>query len=234
MDIFEAVDTRLSCRAFLSKPVDPAIVRTLVEQAARAASGGNLQPWQVYALAGAPLAELKQRVAAAVAGKDPRVDSEIEYSIYPSELWEPYKSRREAHGVQLYGALNIPRDDKAGRLAQYKRNFEFFGAPVGLFVAIDRRMCPGQWADLGSYVQTLMYLARAAGLDTCAQQSWARVSKTVGAFLKMPADSMLFCGIALGYRDSGNPVNAIRSPRAPVEEFCTFLGFENERPVEAA
>ncbi len=88
MDIFEAVDTRLSCRAFLSKPVDPAIVRTLVEQAARAASGGNLQPWQVYALAGAPLAELKRKVAASIAGKDPRVDSEIEYSIYPSELWE--------------------------------------------------------------------------------------------------------------------------------------------------
>jgi nitroreductase len=228
MDIFDAVDTRLSCRAFLPRPVEPGVVRKLIERSARAASGGNLQPWQVYAVTGAPLAELKRRVAMAIAGKDPRVDSDEEYPVYPSPLWEPYKSRREEHGVQQYGALAIPRDDKAGRLAQYKRNFELFGAPVGLFIAIDRRMGRGQWADLGNYVQTLMYLARAFGLDTCPQQSWVRVHKTLDAFLNLPAELMLYCGVALGYRDAKHPINGFHSHRAPVEEFCTFLGFAND------
>jgi nitroreductase len=225
MDVFEAVDSRLSCRAFLPRPVDPAIVRDLIARAARCASGGNLQPWRVYALTGAPLAELKRRVAAHIDGHDPRHD-EAEYPIYPADMWEPYKSRREEHGVQLYGALQIDRDDKAGRLAQYKRNFEFFGAPVGLFITVERKLGPGQWADLGSYIHTLMYLARGHGLDTCPQESWARLYRLVGEFLKVPPSHMLFCGLAIGYGDHAHPANSFRSPRAPAAEFCTFLGFD--------
>jgi len=225
VDVFEAVDSRLSCRAFLDRPVDLAVVRDLIDRAARAASGGNFQPWHVYALTGGPLQEIKRRVAAAIDGHDPRHD-EAEYPIYPKEPWDPYKSRREEHGVQLYGALKIPRDDHAGRLAQYKRNFEFFGAPVGLFITIERRLGPGQWADLGSYIHTLMYLARGRGLDTCPQESWARMFRIVGEFLKFPPDQMLFCGLAIGYGDRSHPANSFRSPRATVDEFCTFFGFD--------
>src|ERR1700757_5046069 len=120
MDVFEAVDSRISCRWFLDKPIDAAIVRDLIGRSARAASGGNLQPWHVYALTGMPLAELKRRVAAFIADNDPR-HGEAEYPIYPKTMWEPYKSRRDYHGVQLYGALGIDRDDAAARLAQHKR-----------------------------------------------------------------------------------------------------------------
>jgi nitroreductase len=225
MDVFEAVDSRISCRQFLDKPVDPAILCDILTKAARAASGGNLQPWRIHALTGAPLAELKRRVAAEIADHDPR-EGDTEYPIYPKEMWEPYKSRREDHGVQLYGALNIARDDKAGRLAQYKRNFEAFDAPVLLFVSIERKLGPGQWADLGSYIHSVMYLARAHGLDTCGQESWARMYKIVGAFLRLPPEQMLFCGLAVGYRDPDHPANLIRSPRAALEEYCTFIGFD--------
>jgi len=225
MDVFEAVDTRLSCRAFLDKPVEPAIVRDLIGRAARAASGGNLQSWFVYALAGAPLAELKRQVAAHIAAHDPRRD-EAEYPIYPKTMWEPYKSRREAHGVQLYGALGIARDDAAGRLAQYKRNFTFFNAPVALFIAIDRKLGPGQWADLGGYIHALMYLARGYGLDTCPQESWARMYRIVSPFVGMPPEQMLFCAMAIGYGDRGHPANSFRSPRAPLAEFCKLIGFD--------
>jgi len=226
MDVFEAVDSRISCRWFLDKPVDHEIVRELIAKAARAASGGNLQPWRVYALTGAPLAEIKAQVAAHIAGDhDPRHD-EAEYPIYPNPIWDPYKSRREEHGVQLYGALKIARDDAKARLDQYKRNFEFFNAPVALFITIERRLGPGQWADLGSYIHTLMYLARGYGLDTCPQESWARMYRIVGAFLSIPATHMLFCAVAIGYGDHAHPANSFRSPRAAPEEFCTFVGFE--------
>src|SRR5262249_19235380 len=124
MDVFEAVDSRIACRAFLDKAVEPDIVRDLIARAARAASGGNLQSWQVYALTRAPLADLKRKAAADIDGRDPRHD-EAEYPIYPKTMWAPYKGRREEHGVQLYGALGVGRDDAAGRLAQYKRNFAF-------------------------------------------------------------------------------------------------------------
>jgi len=224
MDVFEAVDSRIACRWFLDKPVDEQMLRQLLERAARAASGGNLQPWHVYALRGASLAALKAKVAAHIAGHDPRHD-DAEYPIYPQTMWEPYKARREEHGVQLYGALGIARDDADGRLAQYKRNFEFFNAPVALFIAIDRRLGPGQWADLGGYIHALMYLARGYGLDTCPQESWARLHRTVGAFVKMPPELMLFCAVAIGYGDRNHPANSFRSPRAALADFCTFFGF---------
>lgn len=225
MDVFEAVESRISCRAFLDRPVDLAVVTELIERASRAASGGNLQPWRIHALAGTALGELKRQVAAEMQGHDPR-HVEAEYPIYPKELWEPFKGHREQHGVQLYGALNIDRDDPAARIRQYKENFRFFNAPVGLFVSIDRRLGPGQFSDLGSYITTLMLLARARGLDTCPQESWARAYRTVGAFLKLAPEQMLFCGLAIGYRDDEHAANSFPSPRAPLAEFCTFIGFD--------
>jgi nitroreductase len=225
MDVFEAVESRISCRWFLDKPVDPKIVRDLIARAARTASGGNLQPWQVYAVTGAPLAALKRQVAAYIADRDPRHD-DAEYPIYPKTMWEPYKSRREYHGVQLYGALGIGRDDAAARLTQHKRNYEFFNAPVALFFGIERKLGPGQWADLGSYIHTLMYLALGHGLDTCAQESWGRMYRIVGEFVNMPPEQMLFCALAIGYGDHDHPANSFRSPRAEPAEFCKFFGFE--------
>jgi nitroreductase len=225
MDVFDAVDSRIACRWFLDKPVEVAVLRDLIERSARAASGGNLQSWQVYALAGAPLADLKRRVAEFIAGRDPRHD-DAEYPIYPETMWEPYRSRREAHGVQLYGALGIARDDASGRLAQYKRNFEFFNAPAALFIGIDRNLGPGQWADLGGYIHALMYLARGYGLDTCPQESWARMHAIVRAFINMPAEQMLFCAVAIGYGDRAHPANSFRAPRADVAAFCRFFGFD--------
>ena len=225
MDVFEAVESRISCRWFLDRPVDRKIIRDLIARAARAASGGNLQPWYVYALTGAPLAEIKRRAADYLAGRDPRHD-DAEYPIYPKTMWEPYQSRRDYHGVQLYGALGIGRDDAAGRLAQHKLNYEFFNAPVALFIAIERRLGPGQWADLGSYIHTLMYLARGCGLDTCAQESWGRMYRIVGPFVNMPPEQMLFCAVAIGYGDHKHPANSFRAPRAELGEFCRFFGFD--------
>src|SRR5262245_41289368 len=173
MDVFEAVASRIACRWFLDKPVDPKIVKDLIVRAQRAASGGNLQSWNVYALMGEPLKEFKRRAAAVIDGKNPR-SFPSEYPIYPDDMGEPYVERREHHGVQLYGALGIDRNDTEGRLNQFKRNFEFFNAPAGLFISIDRKLGPGQWADLGGYIHALAFLARGYGLDTCPQRSLAR------------------------------------------------------------
>jgi nitroreductase len=225
MDVFEAVDSRISCRWFLDKPVDPKIVRDLIVRSQRAASGGNLQPWHVYALTGAPLAELKRRTAAYIAGRDAR-HIESEYPIYPDPMWEPYKGRRDYHGVQLYGALGIDRGDATARQAQYNRNLEFFNAPVALFIGIERKLGPGQWADLGGYIHALMFLARGCGLDTCAQESWARMHEVVRPFVGMPPEQMLFCAVAIGYGDHTHPANDFRAPRAELAEFCKFFGFE--------
>ena len=225
MDVFEAVNSRIACRWFLDKSVDPDVVRDLIKGAARAASNSNLQPWNVYAVTGEPLKEIKRHAAKAIQNDD--WDTlETELPIFPENLWEPYVSRRFQMGAQLYGALGTTREDRAGRFELIKRSYQFFNAPVGLFITIDRGMGAIQWADLGGYVNTLAILARGYGLDTCPQVAWIRLYKLIGDFLKLPADQMLYCGMGIGYRDPSQPVNQYRSERAELDEICRFYGFD--------
>jgi nitroreductase len=221
VNVAEAVASRISCRAFLDRPVAAETVRAILEAARRTPSGGNLQPWHVYALAGEPLAELKSAVRAQVM-TNPRGDGTQEYDIYPPGLGEPYRTRRE----DLYATLGIPREDKLARLQQLARNYDFFGAPVGLFFYVDRGLGPPQWSDLGMYMQTVMLLAREHGLHTCAQEIWSLVSAPVQKRIEAPSNLMLFSGMALGFADPEHPVNTLRTERAPLEEFAILKGFD--------
>jgi nitroreductase len=225
VNVSEAVASRMSCRAFLDTPVHADTVRAILDAARRAPSGGNLQPWWVYALAGEPLAELKAAVRAQVMA-NPRGDGAQEYDIYPPGLGEPYRTRRFKAGEDLYATLGIPREDKMSRLLQLARNYDFFGAPVGLFFYVDRSLGPPQWSDLGMYMQTVMLLAREHGLHTCAQEIWSLVPATVGKHLGMPANLMLFSGMALGHADTAHPINSLRTERAALDEFAILKGFE--------
>jgi nitroreductase len=224
MRVCEAIRQRFTCRAFLPTPVRREEVEAIIRLAGRAPSGGNLQPWRVWALAGAELEALKAKVRAKTAAGQ-MFEGQVEYFIYPPELKEPYASRRFRNAEAWYGSLGIGRDDHGARLSQVAANFEFFGAPVGLFLAIDRGMQQGQWADLGMFLETLMLAAKERGLDTAALESWSLWPDTVRTFLHMPAELMLFCGIALGHADMEAPVNAVTSERAPMQEIATFSGF---------
>jgi nitroreductase len=228
MDVREAVASRYSCRAFLPTPVPEATVREIVERAARAPSGGNLQAWRVYAVAGARVEALKKLLEPRT-GELPKGEGG-EYQIFPTNLKEPYRSRRFGVGEMLYRSIGVPREDRPARYRQYARNFQFFGAPVGLFFAIDRTMLPAQWADIGGLIQTVMVLARGYGLHTCPQEAWITWQRAMRDFLKLPDELMLFCGMALGHEDASAPINSWRSPREPLESYASFEGFAPNLP----
>lgn len=219
MNVSQALQQRRSVRAFLSSPVDAALVRELLEGAAQAPSGGNLQPWRVTALAGSALEELNEQ--ARVAEPQPRPGMS-----YPTQLWDPYRTRRYANGEDLYRSLGISREDKAARLAQFAKNGELFGAPVGVFVAVEERMGHAQWVDLGLYLQSLMLLACEKGLATCAQGFWRMYNDLLVNHLDLPEGYQIAFGIALGYEDTAAPINQWRSTRAPTAEWCALRGFD--------
>ncbi|MBI3433519.1 MAG: nitroreductase [Proteobacteria bacterium] len=229
MDVRDAVASRYSCRAFLPHPVPEHVVRAILEQAARAPSGGNLQPWRVVALAGEPLEELKAMLRPRFATELPRGEG-AEYQVYPSPLDAPYRSRRFSVGEALYRSIGVAREDRAARIRQYARNYLFFDAPAALFCSIERGMGPPQWSDLGGFVQTVMLLARAYGLHSCAQEAWTNWHKTVSRFIGLPAEELLFCAIAIGYADAHAPINGWRSPRESLAAFATFRGFSGPAP----
>ena len=220
MNVSEAVARRMSVRVFKPDPVPGDLVRAILDAAKAAPSGGHLQPWRVYALAGEALAGLKAKVAANPFGEEP------EYDVYPPSLWDPFRTRRFQNGEDLYASIGIPREDKPARLRQLAKNGELFGAPVGLFFCLDRKLGPPQWSDLGMYMQTVMLLAVERGLDTCAQEYWARYPKLVGDLIGMPEDHMLFAGMAVGYRDDTHAINTLRSARDPFEVWADLKGFD--------
>ncbi len=222
MDVYEAVASRHSIRAYLDRPVPPDTIRRVLTAAARAPSGGNLQPWHIDVVGGAELARLKAimrtRVVEAPGGE------EKDYDVYPKELVAPYRDYRFQVGEDMYGLLGIPREDKAARLGWFARNYQFFDAPMALFCTVDRRMGKPQWSDLGMYLQTVMLLLRAEGLDSCAQECWSTYPQTITAFLGTPAERMLFTGMAIGYADPQHPINRLVTRRAPLDDFATFRG----------
>ena len=218
--VSQAIADRRSVRAFLDKPVDVALITDILERAARAATGGNLQPWHIDIVHGESMARFKA-IMVETLGKGPGSEA-AEYDIYPKVLPTLYKDRRFAVGEELYARLGIPREDKMGRMMWFARNFQFFGAPVALFCTVDRNMGPPQWSDLGMYLQNVMLLAVEAGLATCAQECWAVYPQTIRSFLGTPDERMLFTGMSIGYEDTSDAANTVRTSRAPTNEWLTL------------
>jgi nitroreductase len=218
--VTDAILSRHSCRAFTDQPVELPTVRQLLETARYAPSGGNLQPWVVHVLSGESMrqfrAQLTPKFLAAPFG------GSAEYNVYPPQLKEPYRSYRYKCGEDLYGHIGVTREDKPARYRQFARNYDFFGAPVGMFFFLDRIMGAPQWSDLGMFIQNLMLLARERDLETCAQEAWAVWHREVAEFLGVGAELTLFCGLALGHGDYSAPINRLRTERTAVEEFTTF------------
>jgi nitroreductase len=217
MNVTDAVHNRKSIRQFLSTPVSDDTLRGLLSDAARAPSGGNLQPWRVYAVNGEAMPRLREHLAT-----QPPMDAP-EYEIYPAALAEPYRTNRFTIGEQMYATLGIPREDKDGRRRQFAHNNDFFGAPAAIFCYVDRQMGLPQWSDLGMFLQTFMLLAVERGLGTCAQEYWSVRHKAVTSFVGAPDNEMLFCGVSLGCVDETAPINTLNSERMPLESWARFL-----------
>jgi nitroreductase len=219
MNVSEALKKRVSVRAFKPDPISEQLLREILEAARYAPSGGNLQPWKVIAVAGA------ERDAVTALAKANLPGAEDERPVYPASLWEPYRSRRFKVGEDMYALLAIPRENKPARLMHLAQNFDFFGAPVGLFFVIDRRMGHAQWAHLGMFMQSLALAAIERGVSSCMQEAWARMRTPLHERFALGENDMIYCGMALGYADDSAPINTLRSDRADVDEFTIFRGF---------
>jgi len=216
-----AILSRRSIRGFLPDAVPRETIEHLLDVAARAPSGTNMQPWRVIALASEERQRFCEGVAAAyLAGAEPN-----ERDYYPAPLPEPYLSRAREIGWGLYGLLGIGRGERDKARAHMVNNLHFFGAPVGLVCVIDRALKIGSWLDYGMFLENIAVAARACGLDTCAIAFFADYPNTIRAVLGLPDSDMIVCGMAIGREDRDAPANALRTTRVPAAEFTRFRGF---------
>jgi nitroreductase len=213
---------KFSCRKFSNRSIPRQTIERILRISRFAPSGANIQPWHIYALAGATKNMVSAALLKAFATKDEHVS---EYRYYASELPLPYSRRREEFGRLFYGSLGIARDDPESRARQTARNYEFFGAPVGLIVTIDRRLEMGSWLDLGMFLQNVMLAAAGRGLQSCPQETFAKYHKLLRPLLSIPQEQMVVCGISMGF---AHDVPKLRlMPRAEVHEFASFAGFDD-------
>lgn len=213
----QAIAKRKSVRAFKGTPVDIEIIKEIIVKASRAPSGGNLQPWLVDIVAGEKLSQFLKIIEERLMKND--FDT-AEFKVYPEKIWEPLKTYRDKTGEDLYSVLGVKREDGMGRLQQFRNNYLLFGAPLVIFFSLDKRCNQPQWADLGMFMQNIMLLCVEYGLDSCPQEAWAVYHKTIGEFLGFDENQMLYCGMAIGYKDEDAIMNQFVSDRAPFEAFA--------------
>ena len=217
----EAVNTRRSLRAFLDRDVDNQSVAEILDVAARAPSGTNMQPWQVYVLRGDRKEALCDAVCSAFENEAGEHEGERRY--YPEKWFEPYISRRRKVGWDLYGLLGIGKGERDKMHAQHRRNFRSFDAPVGLIFTIHRDLAVGSWLDYGMFLQNIMLLARERGLHTCPQAAWADFHRPIRAVLPVDDSEIVVCGMALGFADPSAIENSLVTERADHTEFARFF-----------
>lgn len=221
MRVSEAINSRHSMRVFKSDPVWKADVEWIISNATRAASNGNLQPWKLYVTMGQGRKRLSTAILKAMDDGD--AGPGAEYNVYPKEFTPIYDARRKTVGKQLYTLLGVPRGDTAGMARQFRKNYEFFDAPIGMILCVERRMGNGQWIDCGIFLDQLMLLAREKGLHTCPQAAFSRFQHVVRRELKIPDDQIVICGLALGYADPEAVPNNLITERSPIHDFTTWF-----------
>ena len=219
----EAISSRRSIRAFLPTPVPQQTIENILDTAARAPSGTNIQPWKTYVLTGNSLAGLSRAILKVYNDPESAKDHTEEYAYYPREWVSPYIERRRKIGWDLYGLLGITRDDKQKMHHQHGRNYCFFDAPVGLMFTIDRVLEQGSWLDYGMFLQNIMIAARGNGLDTCPQAAFTPFHRVISEYLNIPETQSVVCGMSLGYADPNAVENSLTTEREPLDHWVTFL-----------
>jgi nitroreductase len=220
----QAILTRRSVRAFLPTPVPRQTVEEILTLASRSPSGSNIQPWKVRVVAGATRDRLCNAILAAL-DRDGEAAHKREWNYYPVNWREPFLARRRKIGWDLYGLLGIGKGDFDATEKQRRRNYEFFGAPVGFIFSLDEDLEIGSWLDLGIYIGAVMIAARGMGLDTCPQAAFANFHGVIRKELGIPEKEIIVCGMAIGRADESAPENKLVTERAPASTFAIFDGY---------
>ena len=220
MNVSEAVSTRRSVRAFLDKPVPLDVLRRVLDKARLSPSGSNYQPWEAVVLTGEHLRNLQD----AMATSGPQ--SPVEYDISPADTPGHLRDRTSGTMGEVYTAAGVSRDDPVGRMSFLELNRLSFGAPAVLICHFPRYMEPPQWADVGMWLQTVMLLLREEGLDSCPQQYLSFYARLIKQHANIDDQAqIMFCALAIGYRDPDSPLNNCSRKRVPLDEQVRFIGF---------
>jgi nitroreductase len=224
MQYDEVVLGRRSIRGYKRDPVPKALIREVIEMAMRAPSSLNTQPWNFYVVAGEPLDRIR-------AGNTERnlagVPHSREFRSH-GEYAGVHRERQIEIAKQLFAAMGIERQDKAGRQDWVLRGFRQFDAPVSVVVTFDRSIREGDIGpfDCGGIANALVNAAWSRGLGCVINSQGIMQSPVVREHAGIPDDQVIMICIAMGWPDDTFPANAVVSRRKSVDDAAVFVGFD--------
>ena len=226
MEVKEAIRVRKSIRGFKPDPVPIEILREILEVASRAPSGTNTQPWEFAVLTGDVLENIRRgNVEKLNSGTLP--NPELSVIGWPFDSDNVYRQRQVALAKQLFGLMEIPREDKEKRARWMERGFRFFDAPAAIILLTDRLLSEaGPLLDMGAVMQNICLAALEYGLGTCIEDQGGMYPDVLRKFVDIPESKRIIICIAIGYPDWDFPANKVETPREPVENITTWCGFE--------
>ncbi|MDA9010431.1 nitroreductase [Aquiluna sp.] len=228
----EFVASRRTTRDFLPKPVPEKLIDQLIADAMTAPSWSNTRPFMVGIATGERRDRISQEFLNRWKAASDALNSGIwgrlkllitRYGLPKSDyrVFRPYpkdlKPRQQKVGADLYGFIDISRDDRQARQAQWGRNYEFFGAPVSLFIFTHSGLGEYSVSDAGLFMQNLMLSAHAHGLGSCAQGASALWAEPVRKEFEIPRGYKLLCGIAIGY-PTDHKINQFHAERLDIDQ----------------
>nr|WNX93922.1 PnbA2 [uncultured bacterium] len=213
----DAVETRHSVRDYLPTPIPTDIQEKLFAQALRSPSWKNSQPWKVHIVNGEKRNQLAEAMVSAAKSSAPMPDT-----IWPNGFPSEAKKRMFDLGMKIYGVAGIERKDKEARDAFMVRNFEFFGAPTGIFITTEFELNFYIALDIGCFLNTIMLLARSYGLGTVPQAALSAFPNVVRSHLGIEEKHKVVCGLSLGYPKPDSLLNRFHTPREENNSLIKF------------
>lgn len=225
-ELSDFLASRRTTRDFLSKPVPESVIDDIIQDGLTSPSWSNTRPIMVAVTSG----EVRDRISAELMARweiiaPARSSKWKQFKLLftrrglPTSnpiIAKPYTPdllpRAQRVGAAMFGHLGIDRKDRAARDAAWARNYEFFGAPVELFIFTHKSLGKFSASDAGLFVMNLMLGAHARGLGTCAQGAVGIYDDIVRAEFNIPEAYELLYGVALGY-PSDSIANTFKAPR---------------------
>jgi nitroreductase len=217
---------RRSIRGYKPDPVPRALIEEVLSVAMRAPSSMNTQPWHFHVITGEPLARIRQGNTERTPAGEPDSREFRKGSAFAGV----HRDRQVGVAKQLFAAMGIEREDKAGRQDWVLRGFRQFDAPVCVIIAYDRELEGSDDTpfDCGAVTNALVNAAWSRGLGCVINSQGIMQSPVVRLHAAIPDDQVIMKAVALGWPDESFPANAVVSERKSVAEAARFVGFGDE------